>query len=410
MRATGIIAEYNPFHTGHAYHIQKARELTGADYIIVAMSPDFVQRGEPAIFDKYIRTECALCCGADLVLELPAACASGSAEYFAEGAVSLLSSTGLVDALCFGAETADAALFEQTAAILVEEPEDFRAALQSGLRNGLSFPAARAAALTPYCPEDFLASPNNILGIEYCKAIKKLGSGMQPLPLEREGSGYHSDDLSRRFCSASAIRRYLEPQRIDQDITAVSEILRYIPEEIQDLFLRACAFPITIEDFRPQLFYQLMMQDQFDHILDISPDLSDRIQKMKYQCLNLSYKESIATIRTKQFTESRISRALLHLILQLDQQTINSQRENQGIYYARILGFRKDSSDLLHELKKRSTVPLLTKTAHASSLLDRDGLAAFEKNIGYSHLYRSVRSAKYQIPFITEYQISPVIL
>ena len=198
MRTVGIIAEYNPFHTGHEYHIRKARELSGADYVIVVMSPDFVQRGEPAVFDKYTRTRMALQGGADLVIELPVCYATGSAEYFAEGATALLDSLGTVNTLCFGGESDDISLFQNIADILIQEPKEYTDLLRSFLKQGMTYPQARCQALSHYLKNqisdpsssallpdqcklpdletvtDFLSTPNNILGIEYCKALKKL--------------------------------------------------------------------------------------------------------------------------------------------------------------------------------------------------------------------------------------------
>ncbi|MFQ9151713.1 MAG: nucleotidyltransferase family protein [Blautia sp.] len=174
MKVTGIIAEYNPFHQGHAYHLSRARELTGADRILVVMGGNFMQRGEPAIIDKYTRTEMALRNGADLVLELPAASATGSAEYFAEGAVELLDASGVVNELCFGSELGELEPLEKAAELLLEEPEDYQELLRTELKKGKTFPEARETALSAFLPEQsLLASPNNILAIEYIKALKR---------------------------------------------------------------------------------------------------------------------------------------------------------------------------------------------------------------------------------------------
>ena len=183
MRVVGIIAEYNPFHQGHAYQIKKARELTQADFIIVAMSGNFVQRGAPAMFDKYTRAHAALLSGADLVLELPVSIATGSAEAFARGGVRLLHDTGIVTDLCFGSECGDLSSLERLAAFLVEEPTDYKLHLQDGLKQGLSFPAAREQAVRfsdPSLPAELLGMPNNLLGLEYLKALHLYGSTIRP--------------------------------------------------------------------------------------------------------------------------------------------------------------------------------------------------------------------------------------
>lgn len=239
MKVTGIIAEYNPFHNGHKYHIEKAKELTGADYVIVVMSGNFTQRGIPAFTDKYTRTRMALSCGADLVLELPLYYAAGSAEYFATGAVSLLDRLGVVDSLCFGSECGNIDALMHVASVLYNEPDSYKKLLQDALKSGQNYPAARHNALLQYLSmqpserdavngnaidcdtvacaaitdvtdyEQILSSPNNILGIEYCKALLKLNSSITPYTIRREGGGYNDDTLSAVNSSALAIRTAL---------------------------------------------------------------------------------------------------------------------------------------------------------------------------------------------------------
>ena len=210
---TGIIAEYNPFHNGHAYQIQKARELTGCDFVVVVMSGDFVQRGAPALFDKYTRTKMALLGGADLVLELPVWASSASAEFFAAGAVSVLEGIGCTDFLCFGAEDEKLSKMQKAVELLANENTEFQKQLRDVLKTGLSFPAARKQALSGFLTEEessILDKPNNILGIEYLKALKAKNSSIEPVIVKREGQGYHGQELSHGFASASGIRSALK--------------------------------------------------------------------------------------------------------------------------------------------------------------------------------------------------------
>ena len=218
MKTVGIITEYNPFHNGHRYQIRKARELTGADFVVTAMSGDFVQRGEPALFDKYTRTAMALEGGADLVLELPVRFATSSAEDFAACGVALLDRLGVVDHLCFGSELGRLDVLEQTADILVAEPDGFREELRKCLAAGYSYPRAREMALMKVMEagerrsdDNMLSSPNNILGIEYLKALKRRDSRIQPLTIRRKGQGYHEtalpEESKAQFPSASALRK-----------------------------------------------------------------------------------------------------------------------------------------------------------------------------------------------------------
>lgn len=175
MKIVGLITEYNPFHNGHLYHMQKAKEITGADSVIAVMSGNYVQRGAPAIMPKHLRAEMALEAGIPLVLELPVCYASGSAEYFADGAISLFEKLGCIDSICFGSECGDYYLLEKVAHVTADEPEAYKQTLQDALKQGLSFPLARQAALKAYFQDpsldDILEQPNNILGIEYIKAL-----------------------------------------------------------------------------------------------------------------------------------------------------------------------------------------------------------------------------------------------
>lgn len=398
METVGIIAEYNPFHNGHAYHMHKSKELTGADFVIVVMSGDFVQRGAPSIFDKYTRTKMALCCGADLVLELPVRYATGSAEYFAAGAVSLLHNLGVVDALCFGGESNQLSLFTKISEILFNEPDFYSDRLREHLSCGLSYPTARAKALLDYCQQDnasgffcdtqnlttFLASPNNILGIEYCKALHRLSSSIEPVVLQRVESDYHQKTLSEQFSSATAIRRHLA----DQDLHSIKNQL---PPEAFSLLKEAVRTNrlSTLEDYSLLLKYKLMCEtpDSLTQYQDMSVELANRI----YSKLNQfeSIPQFIQELKTKEVTYTRISRALLHVLLNI--QSFSLAEDSQDIApYARILGFRKDSASLLGQIKKKSCIPLISKLADRQKLLSGDGLAMLEEDIWCANLYESV--------------------
>lgn len=214
MKVAGVITEYNPFHNGHKYQLEQIKRQTSADYIIVVMSGDFVQRGEPAIIDKYERTRMALLSGADLVLELPAVFATASAEFFAGGGVSVLKNTGVVDMLCYGVESVDHELTKLVAGVLKNPPAEYSASLARLIQGGMSFPAARSRALCEYFRDTydsasekldaFIASPNNILAIEYEKAL--MDCDITGFPIQRVGEGYHSTDSKSEFSSAKAVR------------------------------------------------------------------------------------------------------------------------------------------------------------------------------------------------------------
>lgn len=418
MKTVGIIAEYNPFHTGHKYHIQKAKEETGADYAVVVMSPDFVQRGEPAVFDKYTRTRMALLAGADLILQLPVCYATGSAEYFAEGAVSLLDSLGIIDNLCFGGESDDVSLFQSVSEILNQEPEEYSLKLKELLRMGYTYPKARSEALTAYYADtyassitEFLSTPNNILGIEYCRALHKRGSRIKPSPISRIGSAYNSASLSGQYASATAIRAGLA-QESDSD-----QLLTYIPDECRDIFLSASQTPASLQDLSLLLSQKLIYEHSFSSILDISTDLSDRIISLRNRCIGCSFEEVISILKAKQITEARIRRALLHLLLGISSESTEKFRKAGAVFYARILGFRKTASPLLHELKLHSSIPVISKNAAAESILSKSEIPdpalavhMWQQDLQAAHLYYAASALKYQTPFHTEYEKSPIVL
>lgn len=398
MKTAGIIAEYNPFHNGHAYHIHKSRELTGADFVVVVMSGDFVQRGVPSIIDKYTRTKMALTCGADLVLELPVRYAAGSAEYFATGAVSLLHNLGMVNYLCFGGESDQLFYFRNISKILLQEPEFYTTRLHRHLSRGLSYPAARSNALLDYCQQTdtsdffcdtkdlaaFLASPNNILGIEYCKVLNRLSSSVEPVVLRRIESDYHQETLSEQYSSATAIRRCLTDGNFDS-------IKNQLPPEAFSL-LKEAVYTNSLsvaEDYSLLLKYKLMCEtpESLIQYQDMSAELSNRI----YSRLNQfeSIPQFIQALKTKEITYTRISRALLHVLLNI--QSFSLAEDSLDIApYAHILGFRKDSVSLLGQIKKKSCIPLISKLADRRKILSGDGLAMLEEDIWCANLYESV--------------------
>lgn len=402
MKTVGIIAEYNPFHTGHKYQLDQIRQMLHADYIVIAMSGDFVQRGTPALFPKHLRTRMALSCGADLVVELPVSVSTASAEGFAKGAVRLLFGLGVTDVLCFGSESTDTQLLMELARILLKEPEPYRQLLTESLKEGLSFPAARSNALTLYTHNPQLAAllskPNTILGIEYCKAILSLKSSIQPYALKREGSGYHDTDLSDTFPSASGIRTQLfkEPLACFQD---------QIPSPAFSVFKKAIeeGLYLTESDLDPLYRYRLLLEtpDSLQQYLDMSEDLARRICTCAWEYSTFS--EFASKVKTKNITQTRIQRALLHALLQI-------RHTPSDFHYARILGFRKSSSSLLSQIKKRGSMPLLSKAADAALLLPPADNALFQETVFASNLYQTMLSQKTGQPFIHEYSQPVVIL
>ena len=409
MKIVGLITEYNPFHAGHLYHMQQARELTGADYCVVLMSGSFVQRGEPAIFDKYLRTKTALLAGADLVLEIPAAFSTASAHEFAAYGVALLSAIG-VDAVVFGSECGQIEILKQAAYALNHESAEFQERLRKGLKAGLTYPQARAKALGETQAggtrvenvEDFhantdvsnshiwssiLNSPNNILGIEYLRAAEDLHSPMEFYTISREGSGYHEDTLAdANFPSASAIRGIIR-NSLSKDKDLLDILASHLPAVTHPAYTGAV--PVFVDDFSGLLNATVLQMQATFSIADLSPELAARLTKPPY--FPLSFEERIQALKTRQLTYTRVSRALLHLVLGMREEDISRWKDEGYALYARILGFRRQSSPLLSCLHKKSSIPLITKMADAAQSLAPSALALLEQEVYASHLYQTVR-------------------
>ncbi|MGI6069657.1 MAG: nucleotidyltransferase [Blautia sp.] len=410
MNVVGVISEYNPFHQGHQFHLEESRRITEADYCITVMSGDYVQRGTPAVLSKHKRAEMALLNGADLVLELPVSYAAGSAEYFAGGAVSILQKLGVVTHLSFGSEYGDLQPFPALAKILDEEPAHYQDTLKAALKDGISFPAARAMALSGYltenpqvCPieedalPDFLSSPNNLLGLEYCKALRRQGSKIQPVTISRRGKGYHETALEK-YASATAIRKELTegPDWIVLSVVLPKTIYKILQEEYQK------TLPICEDDFSLLLKYKLMQESaqSLCDYQDVTSDLACRIKNRENEFQSFSQFSQL--LKTKELTHTRICRALLHILLGI--------HAPQPIAYARVLGMKKEASPLLSQIKEKSRIPLLTKLADSPALLSEEGRQALELDVFASNLYESVLCHKFQKDFVHEYQKPLVIL
>lgn len=406
MKIAGLITEYNPFHNGHLYHIQKARELTGADYLIVIMSGDFVQRGAPALLPKDLRTRMALDCGASLVIELPVRYATGSAELFAFGAVSLLDQLGCVDFLCFGSECGDIGKLQTLADFFAEESVSFKNLLRSFLKAGHSYPAARREAATQLFADDTLSAilnePNNILGIEYLKALRKRKSAILPVTVRRKGAHYHDMTPCETFSSASAIRRLFTEMEAD----ALSLLAGHVPAKVGQLCKSTykTRFPVSSGDFSLLLKYRLLREspDSLSQWQDVSAPLANRIIRSRDQFQN--WDQFCDLLKTRELTYTRISRALLHICLEIPEPD-----KSVPPFYARILGFQKCASPLLSLLKQKSSIPLVTKLADASFCLEPAD-AMLREDIHSADLYESIVTDKFQQPFHNEYRQSVIIV
>lgn len=348
MKIAAVIAEYNPFHNGHKYHIEKTRQITGADVIVVIMSANFVQRSEPALFSKEVRTKMALSCGADIVLELPSRNVLQTAEKYAESAVTIANAIH-ADFLSFGSECGNIDALTKIAKYTVSD--EFNVEIKSKLQSGISFSAARQAVLDEYDLKisEIGKMPNNILGIEYIKAIEKLNSSIKPVTVQRIGAGHDSVD-ENMFSSASLIR---------SKINNGEDVSEYVPREVFEIIKEENTF--NYEMFDRTVLSSLVLSDleKLSSIRDVSEGLEYRIvDNLKNSA---SVGELIDNIKTKRYTHSRLRRIVLSNYLGLT-----------GIempQYVRLLGLKKDVSLYWKEIKSSSSLPVIEKAANNDSKL-----------------------------------------
>ena len=414
MKILGIIAEYNPFHNGHLYHIKESLKQTGCDAAIVVMSGDFVQRGAPALLSKHLRAEMALADGASVVLELPVCYACGSAEYFAAGAVALLHSLGCIHALSFGSEHGNLTELQQTADILLEEPDSYKETLRQYLAQGLSYPVARKMAFQDYTKNpdlcNILDTPNNILGIEYLKALRHINSSIKPFTLSRKGAGYHAEQLHETFSSASAIRASLLQADVQHNSWKSEGSLKQMPPAAAQIMWNNYnrKTPVYSNDFSLLLKAKLLTEtcDSLIEYADISEALARRIINQRNQFVD--WDAFCELLKTKDMTYSRISRALMHILLNIRTEDMTAYQAEQNCCYARVLGFRKEQTEILKLFKQNSSVPVITKLGQIDSLSNA-GQKMSDTDCYASNLYESVVTDKFHIPFIEEHSKSLVL-
>lgn len=372
MKTLGIITEYNPFHLGHQYMIEDAKKKSCADRVVVVMSGSFVQRGEPAFFDKWTRAKAALENGADMVLELPVLFAAANAETFARAAVRILEDTGIVDVLCFGSESGDLASLQEAAKLMSNETEEFRSLLKANLDEGISYPLARSKALETIsninC--EILTQPNHILALEYLKALERYHSRMIPMTIKREGADYHNPSLHAKFASASAIRKgFLADQ--------LAEAYAQVPENCYAVYSKALSLgtaPVLWKNYADALNYKLrtLSAEDLRQIFEVTEGLENRILRAVDTCYEIE--DLIEFIKSKRYTRTKIQRILLHILLDIKAAEVSYFMEKSHMPYIRVLGFCKENADILGDLTMSAKCPVLTNLKKAPEILDEDGL------------------------------------
>ena len=349
----GIIGEYNPFHNGHLYHIAKSKEETGANYVICVISGNFVQRGNTSIINKWAKAKMALANGADLVIELPTIYSISSAENFAEGAIKILNSLKIVDILSFGMETKDISILNNIANVLYAEPKEYVTILAHELQKGNSFPKARENALMMYLNDikkyaNVLSGSNNILGIEYLKALKKTKSDIMPVGIKREKVLYNDEYMVDEFASATAIRKMLMTRQFD-DIrkTMPRSSYQILGQELKDGH-----YVIDLSKFEKEIMYALrkMTIEQIKNLPDVTEGLEVSIKNAAESCNKLD--DLINIIKSKRFTQTRIQRILLYALLGIDKKKMDVARKISP--YVRVLGLNNRGKQLLSEIVRNN--------------------------------------------------------
>ena len=350
----GIVAEYNPFHNGHLHHLIQSKKITNSDYSIAVMSGNFTQRGDVSIVDKWIKTQMAIENGVDLVIELPTLYALSSAENFASGAVKILNSLGIVDYISFGSECDNISILDDIANVLAYEPSEYKTLLSHELSRGVSFPKARERALMMYLNDvrrfaNVLSTPNNILGVEYLKALKRQKSNIQPITMKRKDSGYNDSiiPVDSRFTSGSAIRN------ICQSTFDISLLQKFMPEHSYNLLedsIKNGNVVKSLSAFDKIIIYSLrkMTTDEIANLPDVAEGLEFAIKSAANKCNSVS--ELLSIINTKRYTQTRLQRILLYAILGINKKDMEISMNTKP--YIRVLGFNDKGRDIFSEISK----------------------------------------------------------
>jgi predicted nucleotidyltransferase len=403
MKVVGLIVEYNPLHNGHLLHFQQSKQKTNADATVAVMSGYFLQRGEPAMVGKWARAEMALALGIDLVLELPTAYCTQNAELFAFGAISTLHSLGIVDYVCFGSESGEITWIESLAEFLNMEPEAFKIKIKQNLSLGLSYPKAYADAVSSLLniPDNAAQQPNNILGLNYVLALKRLNSSIQAVTITRALAEYHQESITdQSIASATAIRKLIAEKGIEN-------IAPFVPTTTLEIMRRefqAMRSPVSWDHFYPYLVHALAAksEEELREIYEMEEGLEYRLKKQySHAC---SFQEFMHKMKTKRYTWNRLQRLLLYSLMNIKKEQIQSFDLYHGVPYIRVLGFNAKGRTLLHEAKKCSPVPIITKIPKdAHDMLQLDIRASTIYHLGQPNPWGSKKLNE-------EYFQSPIIV
>lgn len=387
-KVLGIVAEYNPFHNGHLYHLEKSKEDTGSNYTVAIMSGNFTQRGSTSLIDKWSKAESAIQSGVDLVIELPVIYAISSAENFAEGAVKILDSLKVVDYLSFGSETADMEVLNKCAEVLSSEPRGYKTLLSHELKKGFSFPKARENALMMYLNDirkyaNVLSSPNNILGIEYLKALKKLKSSIQPINIPRYEAGYNDLSYTQNIASSTAIRNMIK----NNGFNALANLMPAPSYATLVQNLKAGHIIPDVSVFEKEIIFVLrkMETSEIAELPDVSEGLEFSIKNAANSCNTIV--EFLNIIKSKRYTTTRLQRILLYALLGITKKDLALSKKLQP--YVRVLGLNKKGKFLISEIAKAN--PKLEIITSVKKFSDKNSnknlMSMLEKDIWATNVY-----------------------
>ena len=391
-KVLGIIAEYNPFHNGHLLHLTKSKEETGAEYSICIMSGNFVQRGNTSIVNKWVKTEMALKSGIDLVLELPTVYSISSAENFAEGAIKLLNSLKIVDTVSFGSENSDIDILNRISGILYEEPKQYVEFLNEELKKGLSFPKARENAILLYLNDqkysNILNQPNNTLAIEYLKALKKYKSHIMPIAIKREKAFYNSNCIVDEYASATAIRNMIVNNQFN-------DIRKVMPRLAYDLLMQEIEnnqYVIDISKFEKEILYSIRRLSTADlkKFPEVNEGLENAIKNAANSCNTLA--ELINIIKSKRYTQTRIQRILLYILLNITKKDMYISRKT--VPYARILGYSPKCKELISEIYNAN--PKITLITSVKNFFDSSNNKTYKHMLSKDILATNIYTLAYK--------------
>ncbi len=381
-----IISEYNPFHNGHKYQIDTIKNKLDGKNIIVIQSGNFVQRGDVSIASKFTRAKMALLSGADIILEIPQIFSSSSAMYFSKGSISVLDRLNIIDKICFGSENTTTDTLENISKFLINEPTEFSELIKTNMTKGFSYPKSRSLALEHFGYGDTIKTPNNILGVEYIKSLYELNSNIEPVTINRTND-FHEKNIKNNVTSATSIRENIDNLELIKDT---------IPDICFDIFKEDINKNKYDINNLSSIFHYAFISKQKSEILKIV-DMNEHLYNRLYEVIKTNFliTDIINSTVSKNYTQTRINRVILNIILDNKQEELNNFTKN-GFPFVRVLGFRKEKQYLLKEMIEKSNIKIITNLKNADKILSADEMKILSNDIKKSNYFLLSNSNKSQ--------------